>query len=208
MKRTEEYITPKDMVTGMKNRTVKVTIIIICLVLALVGYYTYLSNRSRERKDEVSLTAVQAVMSRDLTRDYPATPKEVMKYYNEIMKCFYNEECTDEEIELLGNRARELYDWELLEANEQETYIQRLREEIKAFQAGKKRLTNTSVAASTNVDYFEEDGFSFARILCSYNIMDNGVTKFSQAVYLLRQDDQKHWKIYGWDAKDNVNIQE
>lgn len=190
----------------MKKSTTRMTVIFICLIAAVVGYYAYLSNKSQSIKAEASMTTVQATLSRNLTNDYPPTPKEVIKYYNEIMKCFYNEECTDAEIEDLGYKARELYDEELLEANELGTYMMNLKEEIKAFKDNKRRITSCSVAASTDVDYDEIDGYSFAKIMCGYNIMEGNTSHPTTYTYLLRRDEEKHWKIYGW--KDTTTREE
>lgn len=190
----------------MKKATPKLIITFICLITALVGCYAYLSNKDKEAKEEATMTVVQETLSRDMQNDYPATPKEVIKYYNEILKCFYNENCTEGEIEDLGQRARELYDAELLEANEVGTYMLRLQADIQDYKDNNRRIASVAVAASTNVDYFEEDGFSFARIMCAYNIMEGEVNHPTRQVYLLRKDDENHWKIYGWE--DAVNLQE
>lgn len=191
-----------------RNSTTKFTIIIICMVALVVGYYAYLSNRSMERRSEADMSVVESVLSRDLVNDYPATPKEVVKYYNEIMKCFYNEECTDQEIDDLGQKARELYDAELLEANELGTYMMNLRAEIQNYKDKGRRLTSASVAASTSVKFYEVDGYSFARILCGYNIMEDRKNYAVKTVYLLRRDEDRRWKIYGWESADKVNLGE
>lgn len=182
----------------MKKVTPKLIIVVIILLVALVGYYAYLANKDKEAKQEAAMTAVQEVLARDMQNDYPATPKEVIKYYNEILKCFYNEECTDGDIEKLGQKARELYDAELLAANELGPYMIRLREDIADYKENERKIANFVVSASTNVDYFEEDGFSFARIMCTYNITEGDKSNFTRQAYLLRRDDENHWKIYGW----------
>lgn len=182
----------------MKKATPKFVIIMICLVLLVVGFYAYLANKEKEAKQETKLTAVQETLSRDMEHYYPSTPKEVIKYYNQIMKCFYNENCTEEEIDALGQRARDLYDAELLEANELGTYMMQLRADIKEYKEKKRIITNATVAASTSVDFFEEDGFSFARIVCIYNILEGDTNKPTKQVYLLRKDEELRWKIYGW----------
>ena len=187
-----------------KKTTTKITIIIVILIIAVVGYYTYLSNKSREQKQEVSITAVQNALSRDLTKDYPPTVKEVVKYYNEILKCFYNEECSDAEVEDLGNKARELYDADLLENNELGSYLLNLQADIADYKENGRKITNVSLASSTNVDYFDEDGYEFAKISCSYNVMENGVSHPTQLVYLLRRDENKQWKIYGWKPAEEL----
>lgn len=182
----------------MKKVTPKLIIVIAILLIALVGYYAFLANQDKKAKEEASMTAIQEVLSRDMKYDYPATPKEVVKYYNAILKCFYNEECTDGDIEELGQRARELYDAELLEANEIGPYMIRLREDIADYKENERKIANFAVSASTNVDFFEEDGFSFARLMCTYNITEAKQSNFTRLVYLLRKDENNHWKIYGW----------
>lgn len=182
----------------MKKSTTRGAIFIVILIVGVVGYYTYLSNRNREVIDDATMTEVQVALSRDLELDYPATPKEVIKYYNQILKCFYNEECTEAEIEELGHKARELYDEELLEANELGTYMMQLKQEIADYKEQGKYITSASVAASTNVVYDEVDGFYFAKIASGYNVMQGKVNTPTMHTYLLRRDEDKRWKIYGW----------
>lgn len=189
-----------------KPRATRITIIIFILVLALVGYYAYLSNKSKAERATESMTAIETALSRDLSKDYPPTPKEVMKYYNEILKCFYNEDCTDEDVEALGIKARGLYDEELLAANELGTYLIKLKDDVDKYQEDGRRMTNTAVSSSTNVDYYSRDGYSFARLLCTYNINENGKNETMTVVYLLRKDSEKHWKVYGWDFAQNVDL--
>lgn len=188
----------------MKKTTTRTTVIVILLVLAVVGYYAYLSNKSRESREEVAMSVVQSTLSRDLSSNYPPTPKEVIKYYNELLRCLYNEKSTDEEIELLGLKARELYDAELLAYNEEEVSQMRLLAEVHDFREKKCRIAGFNVAASTSVEFFEEDGFEFARIMCGYNILQDGKYQGSDLVYLLRKDDNKRWKIYGWENVENL----
>ncbi len=191
----------------MKKATTRTTIVIVFLILLMVGYYAYLSNKSRADRADANMTAVQSALSRDLAKDYPSTPKEVVKYYNEILKCLYNEESTDEEIESLGLKARELYDDDLLAANELGPYLIRLQEEVADYRESERRITSCSVASSTNVEFFEQDGYSFARIMCGYNIMQGGKNYPSSQMYLLRKDANKRWKIYGWKDVEGLQVQ-
>lgn len=189
----------------MKKKSARVAIVVVCLVIAVVAYYCYLVNRDRSTEDaESSMTVTQQVLSRSMEMDYPPSPKEVMKYYHEIMKCFYNEECSDEEIEQLAQRARELYDEDLLAVNDWENYLLTLKSEIADYKENKRRISSFSVAASTDVDYEEIDGYSFARIRCAYNVLEGKSNTAVNEVYLLRQDAKGHWKIYGWDLASNL----
>ena len=189
-----------------RTSSTRITIIILLVIVTVVGYYAYLSNKTRESQREASMTFVQEVLSRDLQLDYPPTPKEVVKYYSDITKCFYNEDCTEEEIEQLGMKARDLYDRELAEHNETETYLNNLKSEIEIFKAKKRRINHVSIASSTNVDEYMVDGFQFARLRCTYSMLEGANSKPTHLVYLLRRDDNRSWKIYGWDFAENLTI--
>ena len=100
---------------------VKGVIILIILACLIVGYYFYLSNISKARTaraEENEVTAVQEVLLRNLETNYPPTPKEVIRYYSDLTQCLYNEELTEEDIDKLGAQAKELYDAELNENNQ------------------------------------------------------------------------------------------
>lgn len=190
----------------MKNKATRMSIVIICLVLAMLAYYAYLSNRGKQQKASGEKKVVQEVLAVDLEKQYPGTVREVMKYYNKIMECLYRETCTDDEITALGNKARVLYDDELLEANPQEEYLLRLQSEVKDYRNKKRSITSSSVPSASSVDYFKEDGYEFARILCSYTLVTDGQGRTLKTMYLLRRDKNRQWKIYGWDAAENLWI--
>ena len=191
----------------MKKKTVIVSVVLMIVVVGMVGVFAYLSGRDRDEKDEATLSNVERVLYRDLDKNYPATVKEVVKYYSEIVRLFYAEDTTEEEVEKLGMKARELFDSELLENNETQFYLMSLKADVKDFNESRRFITNVVVASSVNVDTFQEDGYEFARISCGYNITEKGVTKQTIIVYLLRRDENRRWKIYGWEDARNVNVQ-
>lgn len=183
----------------------KITALFIFLLVLVVGYYAYLSGTHRTEQQEAVMSEVDTALSRDLDNDYPATPKEVIKYYNDLMKCFYNEECTAEELQDLGRKSLQLFDEELQENNDEDTYLIRLQGEVQNYKDSKRKITSVSLAPSTNVDYYSVDGFSFARISCGYTMTQNGKKTSTVMVYLLRRDDNRRWKIYGWETADQLN---
>lgn len=193
------------MKKNTSKNTTTVAIIFLVLIVAVVAYFAYLSNKSRGVEDEAAMTAVKLVLSRDLENNYPPTVKEVMKYYADIQKCLYSQECLDEEAEQLGMKARALFDDELLAANDVTNHLLALKSEITSFQEDSRQITAASVASSANVDTFTEDGYEFARIHCIYTVLDGGQSNLVDMVYLLRRDGNRRWKIYGWDLAQNVN---
>jgi len=91
----------------MKKRNVIRVIAALVVIALIVGLYYYFSVHKRASvEDAVELTEVQKVITKDLDTNYPATPREVVKYYNRIIECFYNETYTDEELYDLGDQAR------------------------------------------------------------------------------------------------------
>ena len=182
----------------MKKSTTRMMLFFLVVIVGVVGYFAYLSGRSRDASKEAAMTAAQLVLSRDLENNYPPTVKEVMKYYVDIQKCLYAEECAEEEVEQLGMKARALYDDELLAANDVTGHLLQLKAEITSFQEDSRKITAASVASSANVD-------TFTRIHCTYTVLADGQSNLVDMVYLLRRDENRRWKIYGWDLAQNVN---
>lgn len=186
----------------MKKSTARITVIIALLIVAVVGYYSYLSGKSRAERAEAAMTFVESTISRNLETYYPSTPKEVIKYYNDIQKCFYNEECTEEELDALIGKLRELFDEELLEQNSLETQSLLLKKEIQLFKEKKRKITNVSIASTANVIYDTVNGRECAKIHCGYNVMEGGSNNSTTQVFLLRKDSDRKWRIYGWKTQD------
>lgn len=183
---------------------IKGMIIMLVLLALILGYYAYLSNRSKKDKsEEVVISAVQEVLMRDMEKNYPPTPKEVLKYYSELTQCFYNEELTEEELRDLGMRARELYDDELVANQTEEEYLSDLEFDVASFHSKGLTVFSFSTSSSTDVEEFTMDGRKWARLYCIYNLRQGSAMLSTQEVFLMRKDEDGHWKIYGWDLVEN-----
>lgn len=182
------------------SKPIKFIIIGLLLAASLLGYYYYLSNKAREAKEEnVQATVVQSILMKDWQRSYPPTPKEVLKAYCEVTKCFYNEEYTDEELEQLAFKIQELYDEELIANKSTEDYLADLKSEIANMKSKKCTIVGYQISSSTDVQFFTKDGYSCASMYCTFSIKQAGQTVGSMEQFILRQDEQGHWKILGWD---------
>lgn len=185
------------------KRSGVITIIVIGVILVAVvaGYAIHLNRKNQPSGEEVvESTAVQKVLQKDLEKSYPPTPKEVVKYYAEITKCFYNEEYTEDELNQLALKIQELYDAELVANKTQEDYMNDLRTEIASMKENNYTITGYVLSASVDVEEFMEDGYSCARLYCTFSIKQgtNGTTR-SMEQFILRKDEDGHWKILGWD---------
>lgn len=185
-----------------KAQGTKGLIIAIVLILLVVGYYYYLSHREVDKTEEVTVSEAQDLLLRDLDRNYPPTPKEVVKYFFDITKCLYNEKLSETDVEALALKVQDLYDDELVLFNPYEEYFTELKSEIAAFQTSNSRILNYSTSSSVDVFYFEEDEGSFARLYGTYYLQVGKELKSLEEVFVLRKDDDGHWKIYGWQPVD------
>lgn len=191
------------MILMKKSNIVKIIIIGIILAALIVGYFYYLSNKGQDAKEEVvESTAVQEALMRDLDKNYPPTPKEVVKYFNEISKCFYNEKYTESELLDLAVKIQGVYDDELIANKTQEQYIKDLKSDIDDMKNQDRSILSYELSASTDVEEFVENGYSCARLYCNYSIRQGTQKIGSRVVFVLRKDDDGHWKIYGWDLDD------
>lgn len=188
------------------SKTIKIVIIVIVLAALILGYYYYLSHKTGKEQtaEQVEITAVQSVLMKDLERSYPPTPKEVLRYYCQITQCFYNEEYSEDELLLLGDKIQELYDEELIANKSQEDYFNDLKLEIAQMKQDQYTIAGYEISASTDVDYFVENGRSCARLYCTFNLKQTGSTgtMASMEQFVLREDEDGHWKILGWELAE------
>jgi len=186
-----------------KNNPVKIVIVFAIFIIACIGLFFYLSNRSEDTMEETKkttvMTAVQEVLSRNLETNYPPTPKEVLKYYSEITRCFYAEKYTEEELAELAIKSRLLFDRELYSTQTDEQYLESLKLEIESYKAEDKAISSFSVSQSTDVNEYYYDGYNWAQLYCIYSVRVGTSITPVQERFLMRKDEEGHWKILGWE---------
>lgn len=189
------------------SKVVKTVIIVVVLAAVILAYYYYLGHRTKRQEVEEAAvaTVVQSVLMRDLEHNYPPTPKEVVKYYAEITECFYNETYSDEELVQLANKIQMLYDAELVANKTQEQYLEDLRNDIAEMKGKQLVIASYEVSASTDVEEFTQDGYSCARLYCTFYLRQpgNGSRVPSLERFILRKDEDGHWKIFGWELVED-----
>lgn len=181
---------------------VVVGVILICLV---GGYYYYLTNKREDKSKEetVEATVVQEVLMRNLDNNYPPTPREVVKYFGELAQCMIGETYTDEDFEKLALQAQKLYDAELVANKTQQQYLDDLKWDINTFREEEIVISSYSPSSSVDVEEFSRDGFKWAKLYCSFSLRKGTYIESNEEVFLLRKDEDGHWKIYGWQPVEN-----
>lgn len=179
----------------MKQKTTRVIIAVLIVILIVGVYYNFSVKKSASAENSTELTEVQKVITKNLEENYPATPREVVKLYNRIINCFYNETYTDDELYALGDQARLLFDEELLENNPRDEYFTALKADIASYEAESKTIMSSDVCDSNDVHYQTIDGDECAYVTASYFMEENKSYNRTYQMYVLRKDEDGNWKI-------------
>jgi len=183
-----------------KKNSSRMIIGVVIMAVFILAAFALLSNRSESTAEDnlTKVTAVQEVLVRNLETDYPPSPKEVVKFYSEISRCFYGETYDEDEFSALAAKSRELFDADLINNQTDEQYVSALKSDIAKYKEDKKVISSYSVSSSTDVDYYDYLGDKWAQLYCVYSMRVSASITPVKEKYLLRKDDNGHWKIYGW----------
>ncbi len=174
----------------------KMILVAVIFVALIVGYYWYLSNRlDNNAENKGDLTAVQKVTTANLEQDYPKTPREVLKAYNEIQICFYNEEYSEEELQEMVAQARSLLDPQLLAQNPEDQYLAKLKADIASYRQEGKKISNITIDSSNDVRKEKVGKEDYAYINCVYYVREGSSYEMIPETYLLHKDTDGKWKI-------------
>lgn len=179
----------------MKQKAIRTIGAVLAVVFIVGMYYYFVVYKSASVENNVELTEVQKVITKDLEENYPTTPREVVKFYNRIQECFYNETYTDDELYKLGDQARLLFDKELLENNPRDDYFNALKADIAGFRADSKTIMSSDVCNSNDVKFQTIDGDECAYVTASYFLDEDKSYSRTNQMYVLRKDEDGNWKI-------------
>ena len=174
------------------------------LVIAVgVGFWQIMESKRVQSKNEEKskIEEVNEIIEKDFEANYPGTPREVVKMYSRISSCCYNQELSDDELVLLVEKMRELFDEELLAANPTEKHIEELKKDAEKYHEAKRTISSYTVDKNSSVEKKNIDGKEYASLRASYLVQESnsGYTKTYEE-FILRADDKKHWKIVGWQV--------
>lgn len=172
-------------------------VVLLISAALIVGYYFYLSTRSNNGAGDqhAKETEVDKVLSYNLSSKYPSTPRAVIKFYNRILKCYYNEDLSEEQLIKLVDVQGKLLDDELLANNPTTSMVKNVRSDIADFKKQKRTIRNTSLCGTNEVIYKTIDGRDCAYVTCSYFMRVGSEHESTLQRYVLRRDDAGNWKI-------------
>ena len=176
-----------------------VIIAIACISVICAGFFLFSQGNQETEKN---LTEIEKVIVKDLNNDYPKTPREVVKFYNKIVKGYYgSERPTDKQLEDLVNQMLLIMDEDLLLVNPRDVYYNSVVSDIAQYKSEKKQLVSTDVCDSNDVKYVtdDKDGETekdeLAYVNASYFMNEDGKFGYTYQQFVLRKDDNGKWKI-------------
>lgn len=179
--------------------------VVVGIVMALLavfiigGFFLVRSIGLKNLELKKSKTEVEKLMELNLDDNYPGNAREVLKVYNRILKCCYNEELTDEQIKKLAEQNQKLFDEQLLEKNPLDQYVEKLKKDIEDYKSKKTTIANIAIQDLAEAEREERGGYKFCNLLVSYIVKDTKGLKTTNEKYYLREDDKGRWKILFWE---------
>ena len=179
----------------MKKKVGITIVATLCIALICVGYY-FLKKEGAASENE-ALTKVQKITTLDLEKEYPETPREVVKLYNKIISAFHQEEYTQEELEKMCQVAYELMDDELQANNPFDSYLISVQADVELYEARKKEIVQTDVCDSNDVLYKTDSatGEDLAYVSASYFVREDKEYTNTYQMYVMVKDEDGKWKI-------------
>ena len=200
------------------KKHVKTIVMMLFMVVVLVGVYLAITRRNKEETstDQAAsrsiqdMTDTQKLIAEAAYKEYPSTPVQVLKYYNEITTCFYNDDYTEDELMQLARISRRMLDVELVAQQSDDSYFSQLKKDIANLKVQGDYGTTIykiDVTPSMDVDYFEHEGYECARLYDTFTLkqMVGGTIYYPvvRYIYVMRRDEDGHWKILGFKKEDD-----
>lgn len=187
-----------------KQKTTTVIVIMFAIVIAVgIGFWTILEHGRNKTEEEALLQSdnkeVNALLNKDLSVNYPDTPKEVLKLYSRLQSCAYNQGLSDKELTAIIEKMRELFDEDLAATNPLDKQLEEIKKDIKSYQSAKRTISNYVVDNDSSVVERKIKDKEYATLEVSYLLKDEkGYTKTYEQ-FILRKDTEGKWKILGWE---------
>lgn len=189
-----------------KKTIVVMTIFLIVIVISY--YFIRTSTKPLIKIGTDNATEYDKLLEKDIQNNYPSSPREVVKLYNRIMKCLYNQDLKDEEIDKLAEVLRVLLDEELLNNNPKDSFLIDLKSEITTYRKASRTIINYTVQGNKDVGYWEKNEEELASVVSSISLKENSDYTKVFHKYILRQDNDGKWKILGWEPTKEINLNE
>lgn len=190
----------------MKKHLGKLIGILIILGLIIWGAFYFINNKKDGIFEKVQKsTEAEILLSKTA---YPSNQREVVRLYQRLNKCCYNEAISEEQFDKLLLKMRELYDDELLAVNSLSEQRTAYYDEIALARKNGTTIGFIKVQKQSEVkSWTDDEGREYSSIVCAFSFTSQNI-KYNYAQFFLRKDSTGKWKILGWDTCAPVDIEE
>ena len=195
----------------MKKGTKAFTLVIFIVALLALGCYIYVTNEAADKQDVTVTSEKEMLLSYDMNENYPKTVRETVKIHCRYLKYIYNEgfskDFTEDDLFVMNQKIRQLYDDELLEINVADQQLQALKKEMDVYKTNKQKIVSYTLAEASQIEYNTENGKEYAKMRVTIAMRIDGTSFSVDEEYILRKDAEDKWKILGWQAvkQDRAN---
>lgn len=178
------------------NKAKYVIIGITCICVICLGFFFFAQSRTEK---EEQLTEVEKVIVKDLEKNYPKTPREVVKFYNRIVQCYHSEDLKESDLEKLVDQMMLLWGDDLLAKNTKDGYYAAVKADIETYKKANKSIAYVTVSDSNDVKYVTDDrnGDKLAFVDAKYTVNTNGDVTNSYMRFGLIKEEDGRWKLIG-----------
>ena len=188
----------------MKNlRTV--IIAIVCIVVICGGFYLY--SQSQNSGTDASLTDVEKILLKNLSTDYPKTPREVAKLYNRIVAGYHAKDTSKEQVGKLVDQMMLLFDEDFKAKLTRDSYYNEVLADIQLYKQQNKEITTMNVCDTNEVQFVTDDrnDDKLAFVDIDYFVKTDGQFSNSYMTIGMRQDADGNWKIVGVTLREGAS---
>lgn len=184
----------------MKKRlgTISVILVLACAVVAL---YMYIDRSGKGAKEPVN-TVAEKILAKNLTTNYPPTPYSVAEFYCGIVECIYSADTTEEQLEALVRKERELFDEEFAAINSFDSLFAATKADLETAKEKKLVFTGYILDKASNVSKWKKDGKEYASIMFQLMSKSDTGSGGSYRNLIMRKDAEGKYKILGWETAD------
>ena len=174
---------------------IRVAIVTLVCAALVVGYFIYLNKRNSSVEDDKQLTEAEIIATTDFEKNYPETPRAVVKWYNRIAIVIYNNDLGDVSVKEIGSQERMLFDEDLLKLNPEKDFYNHIEEEMKENEERQRSIVSSELCDSADVQYKTVNGYDCAYVYSYYFGKEGGNFTRTYQKFCLRKDKEGNWKI-------------
>ncbi|TCT13772.1 hypothetical protein EDC18_1086 [Natranaerovirga pectinivora] len=179
-------------------------LIAFLMMIGVIAFFYFYTDGLSERN--VARTEVDRILEHDIDNNYPATPRDVMALYNQMVRYLYSGRIKTEEIEVVLMEQRKLMDDQLLDTNPFDIQLLRLKNEIEYNKQTNKKIIEAQIKDVTPNNYFGTDN-NMCRVKVIYYLAEQGRPNINvYQEYILIKDEEGLWKILGWQEVEPFTI--